>query len=66
MNRQAWLDFWEEFRESKIGIMGAAITMLCLLIAFLAPVISPQNPYDLTQLYLQNSHMPPTLLSKWS
>ena len=39
---------------------------LCLLIAFLAPIISPQNPYDLTQLYLQNSHMPPTLLSKWS
>jgi peptide/nickel transport system permease protein len=66
MNRQAWLDFWEEFRESKIGIMGAAITMLCLLIAFLAPIISPQNPYDLTQLYLQNSYMPPTLLSQWS
>lgn len=66
MNRQAWLDFWGEFRESKIGIMGAAITMLCLLIAFLAPIISPQNPYDLTQLYLQNSYMPPTLLSKWS
>jgi len=66
MNRQAWLDFWEEFRESKIGIMGAAITLLCLLIAFLAPLISPQNPYDLSQLYLQNSHMSPTLLSKWS
>lgn len=66
MNRQAWLDFWEEFRESKIGIMGAAITLLCLLIAFLAPLISPQNPYDLAQLYLQNSHMSPTLLSKWS
>jgi peptide/nickel transport system permease protein len=66
MNRQVWLDFWEEFRESKIGIMGAAITMLCLLIAFLATIISPQNPYDLTQLYLQNSYMPPTLLSKWS
>lgn len=66
MNRQVWLDFWEEFRESKIGIMGAAITMLCLLIAFLATIISPQNPYDLMQLYLQNSYMPPTLLSKWS
>jgi len=66
MNRQAWLDFWEEFRESKIGIMGAAITLLCLLIAVLAPLISPQNPYDLSQLYLQNSHMSPTLLSKWS
>jgi len=66
MNRQAWLDFWEEFRESKIGIMGAAITLLCLLIAFLAPLISPQNPYDLSQLYLQKSHMSPTLLSKWS
>ena len=66
MNRQVWLDFWGEFQESKIGVMGAAISMLCLLMAFLAPIISPQNPYDLTQLYLQNSYMPPTLLSKWS
>jgi peptide/nickel transport system permease protein len=66
MNWQAWSNFWEEFRESKSGVMGAAITLFCVLAALLAPVISPQNPYDLIQLFLHNSHMPPTLLSKWS
>lgn len=66
MNRQAWGDFWGEFRESKSGIMGAVTTLLFLLAAVLAPMISPQNPYDLTQLYLQNSHKPPTLLTDWA
>ena len=66
MNRHAWMEFWQEFRESTSGVMGGIITLLCLLFAFLAPVLSPQDPYDLTQLYLQNSHMAPTVLSKWS
>jgi peptide/nickel transport system permease protein len=66
MNRRALLEFWEEFRESKTGIVGGVITLLCLSAALLAPLISPQNPYDLTQLYLQNSFMRPTLFSEWS
>ena len=66
MNRTAWLEFWTEFRESKSGLIGAGVTMLCLLAAFLAPWISPQNPYDLSQLFLQNSYKAPTLLTNWS
>ena len=59
-------EFWQEFTESKSGVIGALITMTCLLGAALAHLISPQNPYDLTQLFLQNSYMPPTLLENWS
>jgi peptide/nickel transport system permease protein len=28
--------------------------------------LSPQNPYDLTQLFLENSNLAPTLFSEWS
>ncbi len=66
MNRRALLEFWEEFRESKIGLIGGVITLFCLSAALLAPFLSPQNPYDLAQLYLQNSFMRPTLFSNWT
>jgi len=66
MNRRALLEFWEEFSESKTGLAGGLLTLLCLSAALLAPVISPQNPYDLAQLYLQNSFMRPTFFSNWS
>jgi peptide/nickel transport system permease protein len=62
MNLSGWREFWEEFRESKSGIFGAALTLLLILAALFAPLISPQNPYDLTQLFLENSNMAP----KWA
>jgi len=56
-----WRDFWTEFSESKSGLFGAGLTLLFIAAALLAPVISPQNPYDLTQLFLENSNLAP----KW-
>ena len=61
MNLSGGREFWEEFRESKSGLFGAALTLLLILAALFAPLISPQNPYDLTQLFLENSNMAP----KW-
>jgi peptide/nickel transport system permease protein len=62
MNLSGGREFWEEFRESKSGLFGAALTLLLILAALFAPVISPQNPYDLTQLFLENSNLAP----KWA
>lgn len=62
MNLSGWREFWEEFRESKSGIFGAALTLLLILVALFAPLISPQNPYDLTQLFLEDSNLAP----KWT
>jgi peptide/nickel transport system permease protein len=56
-----WGEFWAEFRESKSGLFGAGLTLVFILASLLAPVISPQDPYDLTQLFLQNSNLAP----KW-
>jgi peptide/nickel transport system permease protein len=61
-----WREHWEEFRESKRGIFGAALTLLLILVALLAPVISPQDPYDLTQLYLDKSNLAPTVFKQWA
>jgi peptide/nickel transport system permease protein len=66
VNRAVLTEHWTEFRESGSGLLGLGLTGACVLAALLAPLLSPQNPYDLTQLLLQNSHMPPTLLGKWA
>ncbi|KAA0916031.1 ABC transporter permease [Aquicoccus porphyridii] len=52
-------DLWWSFKSSK-SAMGAAIVLgLVILAAFLAPVLSPQNPYDLAALELWNAELPP-------
>jgi peptide/nickel transport system permease protein len=57
-----WREFWAEFRESKSGVFGAGLTLAFVLAALLAPFLSPQDPYDLTQLFLKYSNLPP----KWT
>jgi len=59
-------EFWDEFRESKRGIFGAILTCVLILVALLAPVISPQDPYNLALLFLDNSNLPPTNFTDWS
>ena len=51
--------FVSEFFESKIAT-GALLVFVCIvLVAVLAPVISPQNPYDLAQLDIMDSKLAP-------
>jgi peptide/nickel transport system permease protein len=51
--------FAADFAASRTALAGTAILALALLAALLAPWISPQNPYDLAQLQLIDSRLPP-------
>ena len=48
-----------DFAESKLALSGLAVLALILLAALFAPLISPQNPYDLAQLDVLDSRLPP-------
>jgi peptide/nickel transport system permease protein len=48
-----------DYSESRIALFGLALLVAILLIALLAPLISPQNPYDLAQLDVLDSRLPP-------
>lgn len=48
-----------DFAESRLALAGLALLALILLVALFAPLISPQNPYDLAQLDVQDSRLPP-------
>ena len=52
-------DLWWSFKNHRAAV-GAAIALSVIIItAFLAPVLSPQDPYDLAALQLWNAELPP-------
>ena len=51
--------FASEFAESNLALIGLAVLVLVLLLAVFAPVISPQNPYDLAQLDVMDGKLAP-------
>ena len=52
-------EFAAGFARSRIALAGLAVLCLILVAATAAPVISPQNPYDLAQLDIMDSKLPP-------
>ncbi|MET7242122.1 ABC transporter permease [Methylobacterium sp. EM32] len=52
-------DLFANFKRSKLAIVAFVATVLFIALALLAPVISPQNPYDPAQLELMNANLPP-------
>ena len=54
-----WRRFAAEFAESRVALLGLALLVLVVVIALAAPVISPQNPYDLAQLDVMDSKLAP-------
>ncbi|MGO4153739.1 ABC transporter permease [Cupriavidus sp. YAF13] len=51
--------FASQFFSSKIAVTGLTLLIIILLIALLAPWLSPQNPYDLATLDVLDARMAP-------
>jgi peptide/nickel transport system permease protein len=50
---------WAEFRENRIAVAALVVVLAIALVALLAPLIAPQNPYDLAKLVLMDARRPP-------
>jgi len=48
-----------DFVANPVAVFGLALFGIVLLTALLAPLISPQNPYDLAQLDVVDGRLPP-------
>ncbi|MBN9264856.1 MAG: ABC transporter permease [Hyphomicrobium sp.] len=55
--------FWINFSQSWLAVFGLAVFCLIILAAIFAPWLSPQKPYDLAQLNILESRLPPGSLS---
>jgi peptide/nickel transport system permease protein len=51
-----------EFFESRLASLGLALFVVVTLAALLAPLVSPQNPYDLSQLDILDGRLEPGTL----
>ena len=50
--------FWS-FRHDRVAVAAAVVLALVVLTALFAPLMAPQDPYDLAQLYLDDAELPP-------
>jgi peptide/nickel transport system permease protein len=61
----AWLRGWVDtdvgwsFRQSPVAVVAAIVFVAILISSVLAPWITPQNPHDLSQLFLDKAEVPP-------
>jgi peptide/nickel transport system permease protein len=51
--------FARAFAASRMALFGLALLLVIVGVAILAPWISPQDPYDLTQLDILDGRLPP-------
>ncbi len=51
--------FASEFVESPVAVVALVMLATIVLLALLAPLISPQNPYDLGQVDILDARLPP-------
>jgi len=51
--------FARDFISSRIAAAGAVLLALLILAAIFAPVLAPQNPYDLSQIDIMDSRLAP-------
>jgi peptide/nickel transport system permease protein len=50
---------WSEFAESRVAVAAFVVVVVLAVLALGAPWVSPQNPYDLTQLSIMDNLLPP-------
>lgn len=55
----AFLRVAAQFLQSRIATVGLVVLVIIIALALLAPIISPQNPYDLARLSILDAKMPP-------
>jgi peptide/nickel transport system permease protein len=51
--------FVRSFIEDRLALFGLALFLLIVLLAIAAPLIAPQNPYDLASVDVLDSRQPP-------
>ena len=56
-------DVWWSFKRSPVTVIAAILATICILGALLAPVIAPHNPYDLAEISLLDSNLPPAWIA---
>lgn len=55
-----WRSLFKRFLSDPVAIGAGIVLLLLVLMAVFAPLIAPQNPYDLMQIDIMDSELPPS------
>ncbi|HEY9037964.1 MAG TPA: ABC transporter permease [Roseovarius sp.] len=55
-----WRGFLKRFLSDPVAIGAGIVLLILVVMAVLAPWVAPQNPYDLLQLNIMDSELPPS------
>ncbi|MCL1478562.1 MAG: hypothetical protein MH219_14050 [Marinobacter sp.] len=54
---------WYSFKRDKVAIISFIVLLAMVLSAIFAPLLAPTDPYDLAQIDIMNSELPPLGMS---
>ncbi|NBC96805.1 MAG: ABC transporter permease subunit [Deinococcus-Thermus bacterium] len=54
-----WRRIAAEFVESRLALAGLAVLLVIVFVAVFAPVLAPQDPYDLSEIDVNDARLPP-------
>lgn len=57
-------DIWFSFKRSPVTVLAAVVTVTFMSAAFFAPWVAPHNPFDLAQVDLLDSFIPPVWMAE--
>lgn len=56
-------DLWFSFSRSPTVVVAAGVAAIMMMAALFAPLIAPQDPFDLTALSILDAHIPPAWMA---
>ena len=59
LHRVADNELWWSLKRHPLALSAMVLLSLIIIVSFTAPLIAPQNPYDLAVLNLDNAELPP-------
>jgi len=54
-----WRQFFAEFSRNRVALVAGVVTLLIVVVALTAPLVAPQDPYDLAHLVLRDARRAP-------
>ena len=57
-------DFLHQFRNDRVAIFSLSVLLAMVIASFSAPLFAPYDPYNLTQIDIMDSEMPPVWLEE--
>ena len=56
-------DLWFSFSRSPTVVVATAVATIMMMAALFAPLLAPQDPFDLTSLSILDAHIPPAWMA---